>query len=289
MADEEFTCAPASVHPDRRDVHPRVVCPGGRPSGLRTVDECGWSTDRAATVERVRGQVDARTVELCGPPGAGKSFIASNLAEHLVARGVDVSQPLAVVAPTRRAGFRVGAKVLIASREMARAPFDSARALAAIHRSGQSVRDTLHRSLNWLVVRGVYRRARSRPGVHVFDQGVVQELCSIGYRGGDWRTCLTASGPGTARLGPDILVLVAASVETAVARLDARPGSQSRLERLDVDERRHELERQTRMLGEIEHAWLGRHGAVLGTQRIEVGNDDGQLAQTLGALVAHVI
>jgi hypothetical protein len=28
---------------------------------------------------------------------------------------------------------------------------------------------------------------------------------------------------------------------------------------------------------------------VLGTQHIEVRNDDGQLAQTLGALVAHVI
>jgi len=244
---------------------------------------------RAATVERVRGEVKARTVELCGPPGAGKSSIASTLAELLVARGVQVSQPLAVVGPTRRASIRVGAKVLIASREMARAPVDSFRALAAIHRSGQSVRDALHRSLNWLVVRGLYRRARSRPGIHVFDQGVVQELCSIGYQGGDWRACLTASGPGTAGLGPDLLILVATSVETAVARLDARPGRQSRLERLDVDERQKELERQNRMLGEIEQAWLERHGVVLGTQRIEVRNDDGQLAQTLGALVAHVI
>jgi hypothetical protein len=179
--------------------------------------------------------------------------------------------------------------VLIASREMARAPVDSSRALAAIRRSDQSLRDALHRSLNWLVVRGLYRRARSRPGIHVFDQGVVQELCSIGYQGGDWRACLTASGPGTAGLGPDLLILVAASVETALARLDARPGRQSRLERLDVDERQKELERQNRMLGEIEQAWFERHGVVLGTKRIEVRNDDGQLAQTLGALVAHVI
>ena len=237
----------------------------------------------------MRSELEARTVELCGPPGAGKSSIASTLAELLVARGVQVSQPLAVVAPTRRASIRVGAKVLIASREMARAPVDSFRALAAIHRSGQSVRDALHRSLNWLVVRGLYRRARSRPGIHVFDQGVVQELCSIGYQGGDWRACLTASGPGTARLGPDLLILVAASVETAAARLDARPGRQSRLERLDVDERQKELERQNRVLGEIEQAWLERHGVVLGTRRIEVRNDDGQLAQTVGALVTHVI
>ena len=237
----------------------------------------------------MRSEVEARTVELCGPPGAGKSSIASTLAELLVARGVHVSQPLAVVAPTRRASVRVGAKVLIASREMARAPVDSFRALAAIHRSGQSVRDALHRSLNWLVVRGLYRRARSRPGIHVFDQGVVQELCSIGYQGGDWRACLTASGPGTARLGPDLLILVAASVETAAARLDARPGRQSRLEGLDVDERQKELERQNRVLGEIEQAWLERHGVVLGTRRIEVRNDDGQLAQTVGALVTHVI
>jgi AAA domain len=243
----------------------------------------------STTVDRVRREVKAHTVELCGPPGAGKSVIAGTLAEHLVARGIQVSQPLAVVAPTRRAGFRVGAKVLVASGELARAPVDSVRALAAIHRSNQSVRDTLHRSLNWLVVRGLYRRARSRPGIHVFDQGVVQELCSIGYQGGDWRACLTASGPGTAGLGPDLLIRVAASVETAVARLNSRPGSQSRLERLDVDERKKELERQSRMLGEIEQAWLERHGVALATQRIEVRNDDGQLAQTLGARIAHVI
>jgi hypothetical protein len=237
----------------------------------------------------VRSEVKARTIELCGPPGVGKSLIASSLAEQLIARGVRVSQPLAVVAPTRRARSRVAAKALIASREMARSPVDSSRALAAIHRSDQSVRDALHRSLNWLVVRGLYRRARSRPGIHVFDQGVVQELCSIGYQGGDWRACLTASGPGRAELGPDLLILVAASVETALARLDARPGHQSRLERLDVDERQKELERQSRMLGEIERAWLERHGVVLGTKRIEVRNDDGQLAQALDAIVAHVI
>jgi hypothetical protein len=237
----------------------------------------------------VRREVKARTVELCGPAGAGKSLVASTLAEHLVARGVDVSLPLAVVAPTRRAGFRVGAKVLIASREMTRAPVDSWRTLAAIHRSGQSVRHAMHRSLNWLVVRGLYRRARSRPGIHLFDQGFVQELCSIGYQGGDWRACLTVSGPGAAGLGPDLLILVAASVETALARLDARPGHQSRLERLDVDERQKELERQSRMVGEIERAWLERHGSLLGTKRIEVRNDDGQLAESLDALVARVI
>jgi len=236
----------------------------------------------------VRGEVHARTVELCGPPGAGKSFIASTLAEHVFARGVQVTRPLATVAPTRPLGLRVGAKVLIASREMAHAPVDSARALAAIHRSDQSLRDVLHRSLNWLVVRGLYRRARCRPGIHLFDQGVVQELCSIAYRGGDWRACLTASGPGTAGLGPDVLVVVAASVETAVARLDARPGRQSRLERLDPEERQRELERQNRMLEEIEQAWFERHGLALGTRRIEVRNDDGRLAETIGALVAHV-
>jgi thymidylate kinase len=243
---------------------------------------------RATTVERVRREANARTVELCGPSGAGKSSIASALADDLAARGVQVTQPLAVVAPTRPLGRRVGAKVLIASREVARAPVDSSRALAAIHRSDQSVRDVLHRSLNWLVVRGLYRSARRRPGVHLFDQGVVQELCSIGYQGGDWRACLTASGPGSARLGPDVLVLVSASIETAVTRLDARPGRQSRLERLDPDERRRELAQQNLTLEEIEQAWFARHGRALGTQRIEVSNDDGPLADTVAGLVARV-
>jgi hypothetical protein len=218
----------------------------------------------------------------------GKSFIAGSLADHLVARGVRVSRPLAVVAPERPLGLRVGAKLLIASREVASAPGDSIRALAAIRRSDQPRRDLRHRSLNWLVVRGLYRRARRRPGVHVFDQGVVQELCSIGYQGGDWRACLAASGPGAAGLGPDLLVLVGASVETSVDRLAARPGRQSRLERLASDERQGELERQNRLLEDIEQAWFALHGHALGTQRIEVRNDGGRLVETLDALVDRV-
>ncbi|HEX5946821.1 MAG TPA: hypothetical protein VFY82_11115 [Acidimicrobiales bacterium] len=236
----------------------------------------------------MRPEVDARTVELCGLPGAGKSLIASGVAERLGARGLDVTLPLAAVAATRPLGQRVGAKVLIASREVARAPVESARVVAAIRRSGQSRRDLLHRALNWLAVRGLYRQARRRPGIHVFDQGIVQEICSIGYDGADWRACLLASSPGVAGLGPDVLIIVGASVDTALARLDVRPGRQSRLERRDADERRAELERQVGLLEQVECAWLERHGLELGTQRIEVGNEDGRLADAVGLVVAHI-
>jgi hypothetical protein len=242
-------------------------------------DHYGWP---------VRPEVDARTVELCGLPGAGKSLIAGGVVERLGARGFKVTLPLAVVAPSRPLGPRVWAKVRIASREVARAPVESARAVVAIHRSGQSRRDLIHRSLNWLVVHGLYRRARRRPGIHVFDQGIVQEICSIGYDGGDWRACLPASDPGLAGMGPDVLVIVGTSVDTALARLDSRPGHQSRLERRDTDERRAELERQSRLLEQVERAWFERHGLEFGTQRVEVGNEDGRLADAVGAVVAHV-
>ena len=236
----------------------------------------------------MRPEVDARTVELCGLPGAGKSLIASGVAECLGARGIEVTLPLAAVAATQPFGHRVVAKVLIASREVARAPVDSARAVVAIRRSGQARRDLLHRSLNWLVVRGLYRRSRRRPGIHVFDQGIVQEICSIGYDGADWRGCLSASAPGSAGLGPDVLIVVVTSVDTAFARLDVRPGHESRLERRDAVERRAALERHGRLLEQVERAWFELHGRELGTQRIEVGNVDGRLADAVEVVVAHV-
>ena len=235
----------------------------------------------------MRPEVDARTVELCGLPGGGKSLIASSVAERLGARGLEVTLPLAAVAATQPLGRRVGTKVLIALREVARAPVDSVHAVVAIHRSGQSRRDLLHRSLNWLVVRGLYRQARRRPGIHVFDQGIVQEMCSIGYDGADWRACLPASGPRFARLGPDVLIIVVTSVDTALARLDVRPGHQSRLERRDAVKRRAELERQGCLLEQVERAWFELHGRELGTQRIEVGNEDGRLADAVEVVVAH--
>lgn len=236
----------------------------------------------------MRGEDNACTVELCGLPGAGKSFLAQSLAEHLAAHGVRVAQPLAAVAPTRPRGRRLVAKLWIAVRELAFAPLGSVRALAAIHRSGQPLRDVLHRSLNWLVVRGLYRRARRGPGVHVFEQGIVQELCSIGYEG-DWRPCLAVAGPGGARLGPDVLISVAAPIETAARRVEVRPGMQSRIERLGPAARRGELGRQADALATIEKAWLERYGGILGTRRIEVRNDGERLTETLQTLTAAVI
>ena len=67
-----------------------------------------------------------------------------------------------------------------------RIPCPRERLAIAVARSGQSMGDFVHRAQNWLVVRALFRRSRRRSGVHLFDQGVVQELCSIGYRG-DWR------------------------------------------------------------------------------------------------------
>ena len=177
-------------------------------------------------------------IELCGVPGAGKSSIAHALAGEVRRRGGEVSLPLEEVSPRRTRARRLRRKLRRAAVEFAGHPCASTRTVRAVMRSQQPTRrDVAVRSLNWLVLRSAMRRTSTAAGVHIIDQGLVQELCSLGYAG-DAASAIDIADPGAGVLAPDLIVVVEAELALADQRLEARPGQESRVERAGTGRRR---------------------------------------------------
>jgi AAA domain len=211
-------------------------------------------------------------LELCGLPGAGKSTVARALVAEIGRRGGEASLPLEEVSPRRARRDRVRRKVRRAAVEAIGHPGDAVRTVRAVGRSGQPRRsDVAIRSLNWLVLRAALRRSRDEEGIHVIDQGVVQELSSLAFRG-DARAAIDVADPGEGSLGPDLVVLVDVDPAVAEHRLAGRPGRESRVEGDDVD-RRRELMRQRDVLDDLIAAWMTRFGDRVPTVVARV--DDG--------------
>ena len=203
-------------------------------------------------------------LELCGLPGAGKSTVARALVTEIGRRGLEASLPLEEVSPRRARPQRVRRKIRRAAVEAVGHPGDAVRIVRAVARSGQpGVGDVAIRSLNWLVLRAALRRSRSAAGIHVLDQGVVQELCSLAFRG-DAFAALDLGDPGPGRLGPDLVVLVDVDPAIAQERLISRPGGESRVEGDDLDLGR-ELRRQRPLLDDLLTGWTSRFGEQLPT------------------------
>jgi hypothetical protein len=230
---------------------------------------------------------NAVIVELSGIPGAGKSYLARELVRVLASEGRVVDAPLDAVSPSLGTARRVVRKLGLAAVEAMRDPVAAARLVLAIARSGQPVRDLVHRSQNWLVVRALLRRCRRRPGIHVFDQGLVQELCSIGLRG-RWQECLDAAAPGSRSLAADLIVRVVVPVPTATARLANRDGAQSRVEALEPAEQDRVLRWQAEQLDDIERAWLERYGDERGVRRIVLDNDGASVDAAIERVVEQL-
>lgn len=226
-------------------------------------------------------------VELCGIPGAGKSFVAHTMAGDLRAAGQPVSLPLEPLSPRCRPPVRILRKLRRGFTELIVHPASSLVTIRAIMGTGQpSLRDVVRRSLNLLVLRSTLRGARLRPGIHVVDQGIISELGSLAYRG-DAGSALEASGPGAARLAPDLIVMIDVDPHLANERLARRPGSESRIEkagprRLDL------LVRQQDLLEDVLVDWMQRFGQVLPTALIRLDNDHHDGAPDLAALMTAV-
>lgn len=211
-------------------------------------------------------------VEFCGVPGAGKSTVAAALVDELVARGHMATSMLGDVSPSTPRPRRVARKLGYAVWEFGAHPRSSFRAVQLLSRSGQpGWRDVAVRAVNWLVVRSAYRRARDSAVVGVIDQGLIQELCSVGFRGRAV-DALDLGDPGPDRLAPDRIVQVDVDVRIAGERLAGRPGRQSRVETpgLDILD---ELDRQSRLLAEVLPAWLDRYGDARRTTVHRFAND----------------
>jgi hypothetical protein len=224
-------------------------------------------------------------IEFCGVPGAGKSTIAQELVSELRNLGRAASLPLEEVSPRRPRSRRLRRKLRRAAVETAGHPLASARTVRAVMRSRQPTRrEVAIRSLNWLVLRAAMRRASTAVGFHVIDQGLVQELCSLGFSG-DAGAAIDVADPGGGLLAPDLILVVEVELGLADQRLAARPGQESRVEGDGVD-RRRELERQAELVEELLAAWMERFGDRIPTtvKRIANGPQPVDVAELVASL-----
>lgn len=222
-------------------------------------------------------------VELAGAPGAGKSTLAAALLGRLAEHGVPARS---IALPAGGGGVKVVRLLRKASAtacEAGRSPRRTVALIAAAEAAGLSRREVVARSVNLLVLRRSVRASRRRPGVHVLDQGFVQELVSIAMSG-DASPCVDALRPGEAAVGPDVVVLLSAPTFILVQRLHDRPGTQSRLERMSQAHLPSELEHIDRLiLSYLEH-WRRRSAIPVNTLTIVNGREPGW-GDSLDALV----
>lgn len=188
-------------------------------------------------------------VEFCGLPGAGKSTLARAVVAQLRLRSVPTTEVMATIGPDAPRAARVARKlgaVLSGIRE----PGSARLATDVAFRSAQhDRRDRLARPANLLVVRHAVTRARRRPGVHVLDQGPLQEWWSAALRADDTQVVEMAARDRAPRA--DLVVQVRAPIEVLVDRLEARGARQSRLEALDTQSRAGELRRGETLLAAL--------------------------------------
>ncbi len=188
-------------------------------------------------------------VEFCGLPGAGKSTLARAVVARLRLEGKPTTEVMATLGPDAARSARVRRKLgAIAAGGVEPG---SARIVAGVAlRSGQrDRRDQIARPANLLVVRHALRRARRRPGIHVMDQGPLQEWWSAALRADPERVLALAAADPAERA--DLIVRVDAPIEVLVARLEARGPRQSRLEALESEARAEELRRGELLLASL--------------------------------------
>lgn len=175
----------------------------------------------------------ALVVECVGAAGVGKSYFTGLLVDELTAMGSPAVEAMSPVGPGTSKARRLCSKLGIVGLEVTRAPRAAVEMLRATMRSGQQrPRDTIALTCNWLVLRGLVRRARSGTGVHVFDQGALLGLWSTGLRGRAEPCRTVLEGPTWSWALPDVVVRVHAPPELTVTQLRGRGLRQSRLELL---------------------------------------------------------
>ena len=172
-------------------------------------------------------------VEFIGLPGSGKSTIAHALAETLRRRGATVSEPTwqndhASSVPART--FRKGAFAIAAGIRDPERAGDLVQWIA--HSRQPTIREAVKLTVNALYLAEARERCAHAPGIHVFDQGLLQQLWSVLYRAIEHhdaeRTCAEQL---TRCCGCVNVVIVETPLSTLRQRLQGRRADASRLER----------------------------------------------------------
>jgi hypothetical protein len=147
---------------------------------------------------------------------------------------------------------------LVATHGLAH-PVRSIRVTKAIAAGQRDASSSLSRSVQWLVTQALFAQARRSGGVHLFQEGVLQALWSIGLRGSPERMLGLLRGDALDPILADLAVVVEAPMEVVRSRLGSRGSGHSRTERLGQAEREAELARGQELLVEL-LAWWGSMG-----------------------------
>lgn len=221
-------------------------------------------------------------VELCGLPGAGKSSLASALGN--VQDGLPLARPTRGIAPDVKATRRLARKLGLVAVETIRRPVLEAEIARRIGRSGQPGRmEAVSRWVQWASTQSLMGSARRSPQVHLFDEGVVQALWSLGLRGDPAGTLGTLGGSVSRWSFPDVVVVLDPPVELLARRLRDRRSAHSRLQRLSDDAELHaELVRGRALLERLITWWRSAAPAEASVIRIAGAHHD-------PAVVMHAI
>lgn len=194
-------------------------------------------------------------VELCGLPGAGKTWLASALGQE---EGTLVtSMPALGIGPEVPTARRLSRKLGLVAAASIRRPALEATMAKRIWRSGQPrPGDTASRWVQWTGTQALMSRARQAPGVHLFDEGVIQALWSLGLRGDPAGVLEMLTGTPGRWSRPDLVVVVDPPIDLLVRRLRDRPSQHSRVQRIDDDDELHaELVRGRSLLDRLLAWW----------------------------------
>jgi hypothetical protein len=196
-------------------------------------------------------------VELCGLPGAGKSYLAREVRASAAGGDVDIRLPTAAIGPDVPAVRRIGRKLRLVTEETLRQPVPSADALRRIVGSGQGgVGPISSRWVQWVATQRLVALARSTPGVHLFDEGVTQALWSLGLRGDPSETLAALRRTVGRWERPDLIIVLDLPIELIDRRLSERGSRHSRLQDLDAEERRAELAKGKELLDRLADWWV---------------------------------
>jgi hypothetical protein len=201
-------------------------------------------------------------VEFFGLPGVGKSYVAALMRRGLSDLGIASRIADRGVSPEVTGHVRVRRKLRSVATQGLAHPVRSIRALGAIGQRDAS--SSLSRSVQWLVTQALFAQARRSGGVHLFQEGVLQALWSIGLRGSPERMLGLLRGDALDPILADLAVVVEAPMEVVRSRLGSRGSGHSRTERLGQAEREAELARGQELLVEL----LGWWGSVGGPGRV---------------------
>ena len=214
-------------------------------------------------------------VELFGLPGSGKSYLAEELLRISADIGLLVNLPAACVGPAVPSLPRRARKLGLAAGQMLQRPVPSFTTMRSIVMFQRPRTEGLGRCVQWAITQRLLTSAGRSPGVHLFDEGLLQALWSVGLRGDVTPTLRSLEQLSGRYAMPDLVVTVHVSIDEIEDRLAARLSRHSRLqERLDPIARRRELARGAELVGSLVAWWA--HVAPGPGRLIEIRNDPGR-------------